>query len=59
MTGATVDELRAVKITPGYLPYAEGSVLIEDGRDASGLRGFGRGQGAAVFAQQWAGLDHG
>jgi ribonuclease PH len=25
------DELRAVKIAPGYLPYAEGSVLIEMG----------------------------
>jgi ribonuclease PH len=25
------DELRVVKITPGYLPYAEGSVLIEMG----------------------------
>jgi ribonuclease PH len=25
-------ELRAVKITPGYLPYAEGSVLIEMGQ---------------------------
>src|SRR6185295_1912968 len=25
------DELRTVKITPGYLPYAEGSVLIEMG----------------------------
>src|SRR6266576_3404120 len=30
--GRTVDELRAVKITPGYLPYAEGSVLIEMGQ---------------------------
>lgn len=29
--GRAVDELRAVKITPGYLPYAEGSVLIEMG----------------------------
>jgi ribonuclease PH len=27
--GRAPDELRAVKITPGYLPYAEGSVLIE------------------------------
>ena len=26
-----VDELRQVRITPGYLPYAEGSVLIEMG----------------------------
>lgn len=30
--GRTVDELRAVRITPGYLPYAEGSVLIEMGQ---------------------------
>jgi ribonuclease PH len=29
--GRAVDELRAVRITPGYLPYAEGSVLIEMG----------------------------
>jgi ribonuclease PH len=26
------DEMRAVRITPGYLPYAEGSVLIEMGQ---------------------------
>jgi ribonuclease PH len=30
--GRSCDELRAVKITPGYLPYAEGSVLIEMGQ---------------------------
>ncbi len=30
--GRAPDELRAVKITPGYLPYAEGSVLIEMGQ---------------------------
>lgn len=30
--GRAVDQLRAVKITPGYLPYAEGSVLIEMGQ---------------------------
>lgn len=30
--GRALDELRPVKITPGYLPYAEGSVLIEMGR---------------------------
>ncbi len=29
--GRAADELRTVKITPGYLPYAEGSVLIEMG----------------------------
>lgn len=29
--GRASNELRAVKITPGYLPYAEGSVLIEMG----------------------------
>jgi len=29
--GRAVDELRTVHITPGYLPYAEGSVLIEMG----------------------------
>lgn len=29
--GRTQDELRPVLITPGYLPYAEGSVLIEMG----------------------------
>jgi len=29
--GRTGQELRAVKITPGFLPYAEGSVLIEMG----------------------------
>lgn len=30
--GRGFDELRPVKITPGYLPYAEGSVLIEMGQ---------------------------
>ena len=30
--GRATDELRAVRITPGYLPYAEGSVLIEMGQ---------------------------
>src|SRR5882762_2222846 len=30
--GRKVDELRAVCITPGYMPYAEGSVLIEMGQ---------------------------
>src|SRR6266478_4760040 len=30
--GRASDELRAVRITPGYLPYAEGSVLIEMGQ---------------------------
>ena len=30
--GRAADELRSVKITPGYLPYAEGSVLIEMGQ---------------------------
>jgi len=30
--GRAADELRAVKIIPGYLPYAEGSVLIEMGQ---------------------------
>jgi ribonuclease PH len=29
--GRAVDKLRQVRITPGYLPYAEGSVLIEMG----------------------------
>ncbi|MCU1266358.1 MAG: Ribonuclease [Acidobacteria bacterium] len=29
--GRAVDELRQVRITPDYLPYAEGSVLIEMG----------------------------
>jgi len=29
--GRNVNELRSVRITPGYLPYAEGSVLIEMG----------------------------
>ena len=29
--GRAPDQLRAVKITPGFLPYAEGSVLIEMG----------------------------
>src|SRR5688500_11186703 len=29
--GRRTDELRAVRIIPGYLPYAEGSVLIEVG----------------------------
>jgi ribonuclease PH len=29
--GRAVDELRQVRITPGYLPYAEGSALIEMG----------------------------
>src|SRR5262245_57974612 len=29
--GRGPDELRSVKITPDYLPYAEGSVLIEMG----------------------------
>ena len=30
--GRAADELRRVTITPGYLPYAEGSVLIEMGQ---------------------------
>jgi ribonuclease PH len=30
--GRAPDELRPVKIVPGYLPYAEGSVLIEMGQ---------------------------
>ena len=30
--GRAVDELRTVRITPGYMPYAEGSVLIEMGQ---------------------------
>lgn len=30
--GRAADELRSVTITPGYLPYAEGSVLIEMGQ---------------------------
>lgn len=30
--GRAVDQLRSVRITPGYLPYAEGSVLIEMGQ---------------------------
>jgi ribonuclease PH len=29
--GRTADELRSVRITPSYLPYAEGSALIEMG----------------------------
>jgi ribonuclease PH len=29
--GRAPDQLRPIKITPGYLPYAEGSVLIEMG----------------------------
>jgi len=29
--GRAPDELRPVRITPGFLPYAEGSVLIEMG----------------------------
>src|SRR5436190_10950900 len=29
--GRALDQLRSVRITPGYLPYAEGSVLIEMG----------------------------
>ena len=30
--GRAADELRPITITPGYLPYAEGSVLIEMGQ---------------------------
>jgi ribonuclease PH len=30
--GRRPDELRAVRITPGFMPYAEGSALIEMGR---------------------------
>ena len=30
--GRKLDELRAVRITPGFLPHAEGSALIEMGR---------------------------
>jgi len=30
--GRAVDQLRPVRLTPGYLPYAEGSVLIEMGQ---------------------------
>src|SRR5438067_11195348 len=29
--GRRADELRAVRITPGFMPYAEGSALIEMG----------------------------
>ena len=29
--GRALDQMRSVRITPGYLPYAEGSVLIEMG----------------------------
>ena len=29
--GRAIDQMRSVRITPGYLPYAEGSVLIEMG----------------------------
>ena len=30
--GRSADELRTVRLTPGYLPYAEGSALIEMGQ---------------------------
>jgi len=30
--GRQIDELRAVRLTPGYLPHAEGSALIEMGQ---------------------------
>ena len=30
--GRSADELRPVRLTPGYLPYAEGSALIEMGQ---------------------------
>ena len=32
MDGRGLDEMRSVKIVPGYLDYAEGSVLIEQGQ---------------------------
>lgn len=32
MDGRKFDELRAVKMTPGYVEYPEGSVLIEMGK---------------------------
>src|SRR3989440_1013353 len=57
-----VDELRRVRITPGYLPYAEGSALIEMGetrvicsasveeRVPPFLRGRGQGWVTAEYA---------
>ena len=60
--GRALDELRPVKITPGYLPYAEGSVLIEmgqtrvvcsasvDERVPSFLRNTGQGWITAVYS---------
>src|SRR5262245_33408142 len=60
--GRTPDQLRPVKITTGYLPYAEGSVLIEmgltrvvcaaslDDRVPSFLRNTGQGWVTAEYA---------
>ena len=46
------DQLRDTKLTPHYLEHAEGSVLIEAGRDACHLRRQRRGPRASVSAQQ-------
>ena len=60
--GRRADELRAVRITPGFMPYAEGSALIEMGqtrvicaasleeRIPSFLRNTGRGWVTAEYA---------
>lgn len=60
--GRKVDELRAVRLTPGYLPHAEGSALIEMGetrvicaasveeRVPPFLRGRGQGWVTAEYA---------
>lgn len=60
--GRAIDELRVVKITPGYLPHAEGSALIEMGetrvicaasveeRVPPFLRGRGQGWVTAEYA---------
>ncbi len=62
VNGRANDELRAVRITPGYLDYAEGSALIEVGgtrvicavsveeRVPSFLQGTGRGWVTAEYA---------
>ena len=57
-----LDELRAVKITPGFMPTAEGSALIETGHTKvicsasveDGVPGFKRGSGTGWVTAEYA-----
>jgi ribonuclease PH len=57
-----LDELRAVKITPGFMPTAEGSALVETGNTKvicsasveDGVPGFKRGSGTGWVTAEYA-----